>query len=114
MFRDITLSKSQKKIARELIRKGLLIECNSCLDRLENLLVLREKEELSSHDIYLKVFKKINSFDHLIQRRYDGMTGSRYLPTIIELCYNKILNDEDIARFDPEIQEYIHKILSLQ
>lgn len=62
----LELSKTQNKIARELIQKSLQIE-------------------YAPHKAYLCLYKETTSFDKHIARRYDDLRGSRYFMTLVAL-----------------------------
>jgi hypothetical protein len=52
------LSKSQKKIARELIQLGLQRECKSFTDRITKFTNSAEWKSGDPHELYLKLYKK--------------------------------------------------------
>jgi len=56
------------------------------------------------HELYIKLYKKVISFDKHIARRYNDLTGSRYLMTVFSLFQDGVLTTEDIAHFDVEAQ----------
>ena len=99
----IELTKSQKKVARELIDLGLHRECKSFGMKIAKF-ANSSDWETKPHELYLKLYKKVVSFDKNIARRYDGMTGSRYFNTVWGLFYDGILTEEDIDRFDDEVK----------
>jgi hypothetical protein len=105
------LSKSQKKIARALIDKGLEIECGNYLEDLKSLLSNKKGAAKTNHERYLKAYKLTHKFDKHISERYDNLTGSRYLITVLGLYVDDILEDEDIAEFEEEIQ---NKLIALK
>jgi len=100
----IELSKSQKKIARELIQKSLQIECSRFIEEMEILIDKQKREGKSAHEIYLKLYRKTRTFDKHIARRYDDLRGSTYFLVLLGLVYDKILSQEDINRFDEDVQ----------
>ena len=106
----IELSKSQKKIARELIDLGLQRECKAFTDKITKFVNSPEWETGNPHENYLKLYKKITSFDKQIAKRYDNITGSHYFITVWGLFYDEILTIEDIARFDSEVQNELLKL----
>ena len=103
----IELSKSQKKIARELIQKALQIECDSFIEDVEELIVKQKKDGKSSHETYLELYKNMRIFNKHIARRYDEVRGSRYIIILLGIIYDKILTEEDINRFDEDVREYL-------
>lgn len=104
----IELTKSQKKIARQLINLALQRECTAFLNNVRRLLRDVENRDEDAHANYLSLFKKVDEFDKHIARQYDGMSGSRYLLTILNLYCTGILTDKDIALFDEDMQDYLN------
>ena len=66
---SITLSKSQKRIARELIESSLQKECAKFLDKIEKFVSNRNNK--TPHEAYLALYKKVKSFDKHIAKRYN-------------------------------------------
>jgi len=104
----IELTKSQKKIARQLINLALQRECEDFLNKTRCFLHEAESNGKDAHANYLSLFKKVDEFDKHIARHYDGMSGSRYFLTILNLYCTKILTDKDIALFDEDMQKYLN------
>jgi hypothetical protein len=105
----VELPKSQKKIARELIQKALQTECGRFIEETEFLIANLKRNGNDSHKIYLELYEKMQLFDKHIALRYDGLTGSRYVMTLLKLMYDKILTEEDINRFDDDVRDYLQK-----
>jgi bacterioferritin-associated ferredoxin len=104
-------SKSQKKVARQLIDKGLQIECGQCLNQVKSLLSKSEGNGLSNHETYLKLYRLIHGFDKQFGRRYDNLTGSRYFMTVLGLYRDDVITDEDLDDFDEETR---NKLIGLK
>lgn len=100
----LELPKSQKKIARELIQMSLQKECSVFLEKI-NMSVNRSQEGKSPHEAYLNLYKKVESFDKHIARRYDDLRGSKYFMIIVGLLLDEILVQEDLNRFDEDVKE---------
>ena len=100
----LELTKTQKKIARELIDLGLQRECKAFTDKITKFTNSPEWKTGNSHELYLKLYKKVTSFDKHIARRYNDLTGSHYLMAVFGLFQDEILTPDDIARFDIEVQ----------
>ena len=103
----IELTKPQKKIARQLIRLALLRECETFLDDTRRFLHEAESNGEDAHTNYLSLFKKVNNFDRHIARHYDGMSGSRYLITVLNRYCAGTLTDEDITLLGEDTQKYL-------
>ena len=106
----IELSKSQKKIARQLIDVGLQRECKTFTEKIARFIGSPKWETENPHELYLQLYKKVVSFDKHIARRYNGLTGSHYFITVLGLFMDGVLTTDDIASFDIEIQERLIKL----
>jgi hypothetical protein len=104
------LTKSQKKIARELINLGLQREYLSFKNEITQFVNNSKWEASNPKEFYHQLYKKVNTFDVHIGKRYDYLTGSHYFNTVLSLIYDKILTQEDIERFDDEVQNEIVKM----
>ena len=100
----IELNKKEKKLARELIQKSLQIECAMFIEETEALIDKHKREGKTSHEIYLKLYEKTQTFDKHIARRYDYLRGSTYFLVLLGLVNDKILSQEDINRFDEDVR----------
>ena len=106
----IELTKSQKKIARELIDLGIYRECKSFGMKIAQF-TNSSDWETKPHELYLKLYKKVASFDKHLGSRYNDMSGSRYFITVLGLFQNGIITENDIARFDDEVR---NRLLNLK
>lgn len=109
----IELSKSQKKIAREVIHEGLNIECKTFLDKTEKWMKEPYRPEDTPHSKYLKLFEEIGKFDEQIAFRYDRLSSSKYLITVACLIFEKTLPEETVMRFSEEVQREISKLINI-
>jgi len=100
----IELTKTQKKVARELIDLGLQRECKAFMDKITKITNSPEWKTGNPHEQYLKLYKKVTSFDKHIGKRYNDLTGSYYLMAVFGLFQDEVLTPEDIARFDKEVR----------
>jgi len=107
----IELTKTQKKIARELITLGLQRECQSFKDQIEQFTCSSEWKTGNPQQLYHKLYEIVTTFDKHIARRYNDLGGSRYFDTVLALFYNEIITPEDIARFDIDVQ---NKLVSIK
>jgi len=106
----IELTKSQKKIARELITLGVQRECQSFKDQIEQFTGSSEWKTGNPQEMYHKLYELVTTFDKHIARRYNDLGGSRYFDTILALFYNEIITPEDIVRFDIDVQNELLRI----
>lgn len=96
------LSKSQKKVARQLINEALQRECKTFLEEVKEILPQKDR---TPHEVYLQLFKKVDDFDEYIAKQYDRVSGAYYFITILNLYYNNVLTEDDINLFDEEIRQ---------
>lgn len=106
----IELTKGQKKTARLLIDRALQRECETFLNKTREFSQQTMQNGQSPHENYLALYKIVYDFDKHVAQCYDNMSGSHYLPTIIDLYVASVLTDEDISLFDEELKEYIKRI----
>lgn len=109
----IELSKSQKKIAREVIHEGLNIECKTFLDKTDKWMKEPYQPEDTPHSKYLKLFEEVEKFDEQIAFRYDRLSSSKYLITVACLIFEKTLPEETVMRFSEEVQREIYKLINI-
>lgn len=107
------LSKSQKKIARMLIEEAMQRECKAFMESVEQFVQQPERENETFHNKYIALYKKVHSFDKHFGKRYDGLGGSYYFITVVDLFYSNVLTIEDISQFDEEVQNQIMALKAL-
>ena len=101
----IELSKSQKRIARELIDSSLQKECTRFLEEIEQSTSNQNKK--SPYEAYLELYKKVDAFEKHIAKRYDDLRGSNYFIVIIGLFLDEVLTMEDLNLFDEDMRKKI-------
>jgi hypothetical protein len=102
------LSKKDKKVAREIIEKGVQIEFANGLNQADAVIQKWKNNHLGNREAYHLLFKKIKDFDKHIARRYDAMRGSRYFLTVANLFADRIITEEDIKDFSKEVIEELY------
>ncbi|WP_301930596.1 hypothetical protein [Ferruginibacter sp.] len=60
-----------------------------------------------SKEAYHKIFKAVYGKDYAIRRRYDGLTGGRYLVIVSNIFMDVYIDEKDLESFRPEIKEII-------
>lgn len=111
MYRD--LSKREKKIARACIDKGVDAEFKAGLEKAKKEILRWEKGDLDNRAAYQKLYKTITGHDKRIQKRYDGLTGSRYLVTVAAILFDGQITEEDIREFSEEAKQSINNWISV-
>jgi len=101
------LTKREKKIAREIIEKGLQIEYTNALNDAETVIQNWKNKETDNRAAYLLLYKAIEKNDKHIARRYDGMRGSSYIFIIAAQLADKIISKDDLKEFREETQNSI-------
>jgi hypothetical protein len=102
------LTKKEKKIARECIDKGLDAAFKEGLEKSEVVISNWRQGKFSSNkEAYYKLYKTLTDKDDVIGRRYDGLTGSRWLMTVAQLFSEKVITEDDIAGFSDETKAVI-------
>lgn len=104
------LSKADKRTCRGLIHIALERECKAYADKMAKIAskpVVPETEyreengfsvEGPWHKRYIEYYQATDKFDRRLQLRYDGISGARYLPTVMILHEEGWLTDEEVAR----------------
>jgi hypothetical protein len=102
------LSKREKKIARECIDKGLDTAFRGGLEKSEAIVSdWRQGKFSSNKEAYHKIYKALTDQDDAIAKRYDGLTGSRWLMVIAQLFSEKVITEDDIKEFSDETKDII-------
>jgi hypothetical protein len=55
----------------------------------------------------MKLYECINDTDDIIDDRYDGKGGSRWVEVMADQLANGVITKEDISEFDEEVQNVI-------
>ncbi len=103
------LSKGEKKVARAAIDKGLDREFRKGMEEFEAIVKdWREGKFPTNKEAYHKLFKAVDEKDNAISRRYDGLTGGRYLITVAGIFMDGYITEEDISGFREETKDIIN------
>jgi hypothetical protein len=107
------LSKREKKIAKACIDKGLDAEFKEGLENFHAIMQDWKTGKFESNkEAYHQLFKAVHEKDRAIARRYDGLSGSRWLATVIELFHEGHISEEDIRDFSDETKAFIKMKMS--
>lgn len=107
------LSKKDKKVAREIIEKGLQNEFASGLTIFQAILSNWKEGKMDNRETYHALYRRITSFDKHISRRYDGMTGSKYLFIIAGQLLDNAILDADLENFSEEAKKAVKSMANL-
>jgi hypothetical protein len=107
------LSKGDKKVAVQLIRKGMQKEFAQGMAKFDA--ILQEWKNKPNHqEAYLKLYKEVKEFDKHIARRYDAMSGSDYFFIVGAQFSEGLLEESDLEEFSPETQQKLFQFSKLQ
>lgn len=102
------LSKKEKKIARVCIDKGLDDAFKNGLEKCAAVISnWRQGKFTSNREAYQQLFAVLSDEDGFIARRYDGLTGSRWLMVVAQLFSEKVITEEDIKEFSDKPKDII-------
>jgi hypothetical protein len=93
------LTKPEKKLARQIIDKGLEIEYKNGIKKQSAIIKQWEQGKIDDKDAYMKLYKSVISHDKHISRRYNDMRGSTYLFIIAGLLADGVISLEEIDKF---------------
>ena len=121
---NIELTKSDKRLCRELIHVCLERECRKFVEDVQKIaskpIPLAELNayyqeesgvavESPWHKQYIKIFNKVRSFDKHVARRYDDITGGHYLDAVLALYCDDLVTDDEISRFSEKVEEFLKR-----
>lgn len=102
------LSKSQKKIARIVMDKGLDNHYNKALKDAESILLKwRGGAFENNSEAYMNLFKSIRRNDRNIAAIYDDKGGSRWVEVMAMQLADGVITIEDLSDFEPEVIDAI-------
>ena len=104
---SIEFSKKDKRIARELIEKGLQKEFQQGLQQFDAILQNWKNGQQDNRDTYHNLYKSVRDFDKHIARRYDNIKGSTYLDTLIAQLMNGLICEEDLFELNPDTRNAV-------
>jgi hypothetical protein len=101
------LPKSQKKVAREIIEKGLQREYQNGIEKVDAVIEKWKSGKLDNREAYLSVYKKLTSHDKHLARRYDNMSGSKYLMIISGQVADGVVSFDEIGKLNDQAKQVI-------
>jgi hypothetical protein len=102
------LSKSQKKIARAVMDKGLNTHYRKALSEIE-LIIKKWKEGnfTNNRETYMQLFQRVKENDRNIGQIYDDKGGSRWVEVMADQLAVGVISVEDLKDFDDEVRNTI-------
>lgn len=101
------LPKRDKKIARQIIEKGIQNEYVKALTEIESVLTDWKNQKRDNRESYQLLYGKLMDIDKQIARRYNGMGGSKYYITMVDQVLNEIITEEDLKELSDETRQKI-------
>lgn len=107
------LPKSQKKIARQIIEMGLQREYQNGIKKADAVIEKWKSGKLDNRDAYISIYKKLTSHDKHLARRYDNMSGSKYLMIISGQVADGIVSFDEIDELNDQAKQVIKNWLDV-
>jgi hypothetical protein len=99
------LPKADKKVARQLMDKGILIEFEQGMQNFFTILQEWKEKGGDTKETYYKIFSAVKDFDKHIARRYDAIGGSRYLEVVVAQLADELYDISETNAFSPQVKE---------
>ena len=107
------LPKSQKKIARQIIEKGLQREYQNGIEKVDAVIEKWKNGKLDNQKAYISIYKKLIAHDKHIGRRYNNMSGSNYLMIISGQVADGVISLEELSELDEQARLVIQNWLNV-
>jgi len=101
------LSKTQKKIARIVMDKGLDNHYNRALKDAESILLKWHGGAFNNTEAYMNLFKSIRNNDKNISKIYDDKGGSRWVEILAMQLADRVITISDLQDFETDVAEAI-------
>jgi hypothetical protein len=98
-------TKSERKLARQVIEIGLQIEFANGLKLAEKVVQNWQNNQEDNREAYYALYQTVIDFDKHIARRYDNMSGSTYIWVVIDQLRDNLITEEDLAVFSPATRQ---------
>ena len=98
------LSKSDKKIAQILMDKGILKDIEMCNTSVLTILTDWKNGKKETRETYGKVYETVKKNNKYIASNYDGITGSHYFDTVLNMYCKGLITEADIEPFSETVK----------
>lgn len=99
------LNKKDKKVARELIAKGMHKEFDLEMEKFDAILRGWRTEGINAQEHYHKLYAAVIDFNKHIARRYDYLPSSTYISTVGAQVVEKLIDRNELDSLSPEARE---------
>jgi hypothetical protein len=107
------LSKSDKRHARALISQSVEKEFAVGLSKFDAIIQQWKDGKQDNREAYHAIYESVTSFNKYIARRYDYVSNSTLLFTVLAIYNDKLITDEDLNGFSEETLKHIKRNIEL-
>jgi enamine deaminase RidA (YjgF/YER057c/UK114 family) len=107
------LPKSQKKIARQIIETGLQREYQRGIEKADAVIEKWKSGKLDNQKAYISIYKKLIAHDKHIGRRYNNMSGSKYLMIISGQVADGVVSFDELGELNDQARQVIQNWLDV-
>jgi hypothetical protein len=107
------LSKADKRHARALISQSVEKEFAVGITKFDAILQQWKDGKQDNREAYHAVYESVTSFHKSLTRRYDYVSNSTLLFTILAIFNDKLITDEDLKGFSEETMNHIKRNIKL-
>ena len=107
------LPKSQKKIARGIIEKGMQREYQNGIEKVDAVIEKWKSGKMDNREAYISIYKKLTSHDKHLAHRYDSMSGSKYLMIISGQVADGVISFEELSELNDQAKQVIKNWLDV-
>lgn len=104
---DMELTKKERKIARELIDKGIAEDFKRELLELDAILQKWKQEGGHNGDCFYILYSNAREFNKWVGLRYGKISGRQYIDFLIYQLLDGLYDSAELDEFRPEIKEHI-------
>jgi hypothetical protein len=105
IYKELTIP--QKRKARKLIEKALVRDYTESLRCVKSVADTFVDNKGETKNICSKLFSTITNKEEIPAGRYNYLTGSKYLLSLINLLREGVLTSDDMLVLDDELQKFI-------
>lgn len=99
---NFEFSKTDKKLVRQIIETGLQREFRNGLSKMGKIIKNWETKGTNNQEAYQNLYKALMNFDKHIARRYDNMSGSKYMLIVASQLNDKVISEDDLNDLSEE------------
>lgn len=101
---QIQLSKADKKAVRQIIDKGLKQDYINGISKVKAITDNWNKDNSDHREVYLKLYNVLTSHDKALSRKFDGLSGSRYIIAVINLLAEGLISEDDLDGLSDDLK----------